>query len=343
MTDIGCLALTLRDELSRRSLLGTPEIRQACTARAKRRGDRCFAALAAQLGEANLNRGIEASRLGAGEQARFVMGFGALMTEFLVAPVCPDPDSRLLLGDLGALANLIVSYVDDMVDAGCPRAALLPESALRLAGSSGGRWMLDLTAGLAAPPAKLAARAVGEYFRRLDRLPYSSAHAWVYQDVKRCIWKMYQEEARSAADWARFNGDKRRPLKTALPLVVLGLPVWLTSQEVPFGPYWEHKRWLVRLGRFIRWIDDAADAAEDAGSGSINAVGRVLARPDVRENQPGSLARAIGCRASSLWAEWQSSMQAADSADPSVGDVFGTVLAAWLGAQGQPSGETSAV
>lgn len=343
MTDVCRLALTLRDELGRRGLLGTPAIRQACTSRAKRRGDSCFAVLAAQLGEANLNRGIEASRLGAGEQARFVMGYGALMTEFLVAPVCPDPDSRLLLGDLGALANLIVSYVDDMVDAGCPRAALLPASALRLAASTGGRWMLDRAAGLAPPAARLAARAVGEYFRRLDRLPYASAHAWVYADVKRCIWKMYQEEARSTADWARLNGHKSRPRKTALPLVVLGLPVWLASREVPFGPYWEHRRWLVRLGRFIRWIDDAADAAEDASSGSINAVGRVLARPGVRENQQESLARVIGCRATSLWAEWQSGTRATNSADPSVGDVFGTVLAAWLGAQGQPSGEALAV
>ena len=330
MTGACRLTNALRDELGQRGLLGTPASRLDCTARAKRRGDRCFAVLAAQIGEANLSRGIGASRLGAGEQARFVLGYGALMTEFLAAPIFTNPDSRQILGDLGALANLIVSYVDDMVDSGHPRATLLPEFALSLAASPPGRWMLDHATGLAPPAARLATRAVGEYFRRLDRLPYASAHAWVYADVKRCIWTMYQEEARSTADWARLRAHKSRPRKTALPLVVLGLPVWLTSQSVPFGPYWEHRRWLVRLGRLIRWVDDTADAAEDERSGSINAVGRVLARSGARTNNQDSLVYQIGCRATTLWAKWQLWTRASGAIDPSVGDVFGTVLAAWL-------------
>src|SRR5207302_2929071 len=75
--------------------------------------------------------------------------------------------------------------------------------------------------------------------------------------------------------------------KSALPLVIMGLPVWMTTQLLDRRSYASHLRWLYRLGRFFGLVDDAADLEEDRAAGRPNcflrATGREVADPVARQ------------------------------------------------------------
>jgi len=142
---------------------------------------------------------------------------------------------------------------------------------------------------------------------------------------------MYDEEGRTPRELRRLRGDAARQKKTALPLVVLGLPAWLASPVCSPDCYARHRRWLYRIGKFIRWIDDAADLSSDESAGAPNLVRRALARA-ASAGTGAMLARMIARRGRCLLEEWWD--QVLNTGDTSVADaaVLDSVLVAWLGA-----------
>jgi hypothetical protein len=177
---------------------------------------------------------------------------------------------------------------------------------------------------------------VCEYFRRLADLPHAAARRRVRGDVVRCIATMYLEEGRTQREWRRLRGSAAMQRKTALPLVVLGLPGWLACRQCEDDDYRQHRRWLGRLGRFIRWIDDTADAAADRATGNANLVARALARRNGDVNFANSLALTIGRRGRRVHDEWRLMMSDARRSPEQESDVLAAVLAAWLGSSAGP-------
>jgi hypothetical protein len=180
-----------------------------------------------------------------------------------------------------------------------------------------------------APPApRLVTRLVAEYFRRVASLPFAARHGAARAELYRMVTEMYREEGRTPREWRRLRGTARRQKKTALPLVVLGLAAWLASSECRAQEYARHRAWLVRTGKFIRWIDDAADLADDERADAANVVRQALARrahdPTIGER----LAVAVARRGRRVVEEWRVLSAVRDAETP---PVLATVLAAWMG------------
>ncbi len=325
----------LRTELAAQRLLGDDASRLACAERARARGDEAIADIQRVVGTDATRRALSTRR---GPEClrsySYVAGYGALMTEFLVAAVPVAPPSREHLVQLGAMANVIVSHFDEMVDGGRPRALLLPQWALRAAGTRAGRVGVRLMAGVLPASSRLIALLVSEYFARLDALPYAARHARARRRLYRTVAEMYAEEGRTPREWRRLRGTAALQKKTALPLVVLGLPAWLAVPDEERSAYDRHRRWLTQVGKFIRWVDDAADVAIDRAAGASNMVVHALSRRGRQCYDDAALAAAIARRGRRLIEEWRvmsgsEQRSATDVAEASA--VMANVLVAWVG------------
>jgi hypothetical protein len=327
----------LRDALQAQGVFGSSGCRQACARRAAVIGDEVLKEVEAFTGASTFKRAMEVTRGSdfAGTY-RYVAGYGELMTCFLAAPAGLQPQEFMQVARLGALANLLVSYFDELVDSGWRRSLLLPAWALAISSTGAGRALLGSLAHIGHPPALLSRRLVVEYFHRLAKLPHLDRHA-VRADLLQMIRKMYMEEGRTPAEWRRLRGDAVKQKKTAFPLAVLGLPAWLAATECPVGRYARHRRWLLKLGRFMRWIDDAADLALDTKMGSANLVRRALSRRPDQTMWEIRLIDCIACRGRWLLDEWQKLVEPISPAPPVGGAVVAAALASWLGAPDDPA------
>jgi hypothetical protein len=331
MDEAAAFKARLRTELDAAGLLGEPAARAACASEARALGERACVEIEALVGARTMRRAL-AVRRGAryAESYRYVAGYGALMTRFVIAPLALEAQRQRELMRLGAIANIIVSYFDEMVDGGWPRALLLPRWALAFAASGGGRLVLRGAARCVPPPTRLTLCLVAEFFAAVVRLPHAARRAAVRSDLRRTIVDMYLEEGRTPREWQRIRGAAARQKKTALPLVVLGLPGWLARAEFSAASYRCHRRWLVRLGKFVRWIDDAADMAQDRVAGSANLAVRAFARAGTRCTSAQALAGMMVRRGRWLLDEWSAQRAAAGAGEESSSVVLATVLAAWL-------------
>lgn len=327
--------LLLRTELAAQGLLGNDASRLACAEQARACGTAALADIQRVVGVEATRRALSTRRGPACLRSySYVAGYGALMTEFLIAPVSVAPPSRDHLVRLGAMANVIVSHFDEMVDGGWPRALLLPHWALSMAGTRPGRVGLRLTAGMLPASSRLIALLVAEYFARLDALPYAARHVRARRRVYRTVTEMYAEEGRTPREWRRLRGTAALQKKTALPLVVLGLPAWLAVPNDERRAYDRHRRWLTHIGKFIRWVDDAADVDMDTVAGASNMVVHARARRSRRGGNDAALAAAIARRGRRLVDEWRimTGPDNRNAADVALGGaVLANVLVAWVG------------
>jgi hypothetical protein len=183
-----------------------------------------------------------------------LLGWGHVMTEFAVAslgvPGKPDP----VVLALGALANLIVSTYDGLLDSGREPQRILLRSRLTNAGRE------------REPSDPLIASLVDLYFERLSKLPYPHPH--LHRTLRSAILRMYDAEIETAGSREFSLAIWRR--KSALPFVIMGLPVWMSIPSMDGRAYRAHLNWLYRLGRFFGWIDDAADLDDDRAAHRLN-------------------------------------------------------------------------
>ena len=325
----------LATELRQRGLLGSAAGRAACASQARAAGDAALAEVARIVGARTTRRAL-ATRRGPSyaDTYRYVTGYGALMTAFLAAPVPIGDAERARVARLGAIANLIVSHFDELVDGGWPRVALLPRWALTLAHVAPGRALLRAGAGLTPPQTRLIVRLVVEYFRAAAAMPAARRHLAARAELRRLVTRMYEEEGRTPREWERVRGSATRQKKTALPLVVLGLAAWLASRECAPQDYARHRRWLVRVGKLVRWIDDAADLPDDDAAGAANLVRQALARHSAGPDAATRLATCIALRGRRVVDEWRMLVR---GTEPSAGPaILETVMAAWLGEMDTP-------
>jgi hypothetical protein len=225
-----------------------------------------------------------------------ILGFGRLLTEFSVSTLV----ARLnVVGleevlELGELSNLIVTVCDQYIDLqpeGTPVLSrrMLEGAKARSRLSFG--WM-KRRSGTAQQ--RVMARLVTLYFRRLAKLPYAVRHESLHAFMHRVIISMYDAEMDAER---KSNGTPReRTLrrKSALPFVVMGLPVWLSAPDIEVTTFRRHLRWLYGLGEFIGWVDDVIDLDEDRNDGHSNRVHNALAgvrRPLRRRVLAQSIAR----------------------------------------------------
>ncbi|MFL5613034.1 MAG: hypothetical protein ACJ796_05175 [Gemmatimonadaceae bacterium] len=259
-----------------------------------------------------------------------VLGFGAMLTAFMLPPVRIDDALSREVCSLGAHANLLVSLFDQVADE-CPGAALpLSRATVQNACAKRGRVRLIWHRHAGPPVARLLTRFLSAYVSRLDRLPYTSHHRALRALHTRAIIAMHAAELEtlSSARSASFRSIRR---KSALPFVVMGMPAWLGVERGTAATFHAHLRWLYRLGNFFGFIDDAADLGADRAAGRPNRVAQLLAREPDECACDGytALARGIASQGRRIMEQrraWAS--RAASVAD----DVLTTTLLSWLDA-----------
>ena len=257
-----------------------------------------------------------------------VLGFGALLTAYLLPPVPIDEERRREVCTLGAHANLLVGLfdliADERSDAELPLSRALIESACK----GRGRARLAWHAHRGSPPTRLLTRLLSEYVDRLDRLPYSDRHQSVRALQTRVILEMYTAELQTLRAASRVT-DRIVRRKSALPFVAMGIPGWLAVDQVSPATFRAHLRWMYRIGTFFGWIDDAVDLDLDRAAGRPNRVADSLAVDGTGNacDRVEHLARAIAREGTRIQAERRVS-----ASQPDAADVLTTTVLSWLDA-----------
>lgn len=256
------------------------------------------------------------------EDVARVLGFGHALTGFVVAPLDLSAGERAEVAGLGATANLLVTTYDRIVDLGGDPDAALPRRALELA-AAGRRLRLALL-GIGSPvERRVLTRIVAHYFDRLGELPGYGSRPAVRRAVERHVWEMYEAERRTLESGGPDEGTLR--VVSAYPFVVMGLPGWLATPEVPDGRYGRHLDWLYRVGEFVGRIDDIVDLREDAVDGVYNPV---AARRDAVGDD--RVVREIADAGRAVVDGWEELTGTADL--PEVArEALGTCVVSWFG------------
>lgn len=232
------------------------------------------------------------------------LGVGSGLTHFAISGTGVPAEFLSRTRSLGALASLIVSAFDALIDSGEPVPALL-------SGDSSGK-PAPITGSKAAAVSKL----IELYFQRLTELPQERVGIRLLID--RSIRRMYEAEIGSTR-----AGPVPRHIwwrKNVLPFVVMAIPAWLVSQCYDVVLVRRHLRWLCRLGEFLGWVDDCVDYENDRLSGAAN---RVDARLSTMTDQ--TLVRKIAVMGRRVLSDW-------DHQNPrsEVRNVFAVVVTSWI-------------
>jgi hypothetical protein len=263
-----------------------------------------------------------------------VLGFGDLLTRFVVAPVPITEECTPRVLELGVLSNLIVTLYDDLVDRrGLSSIPLRPDRLISAAAHPNlfRKRALLMRSGAA----KTVMLLIGRYFQALRSLTRLHSRNRIFDTSVRAIKQMYEAEVHAV----RQGGAASRTVvirKSALPFVVMGLPAWLATESFLRRHYLWHIKWLYRLGDLIGLLDDFVDVNDDARADMPN---RFLANgSNVPRALPEMAAAEIARRAGLIIRSWD------DHCDPTrrseaARSALMTCVVSWLG--GIPVPETS--
>ena len=231
------------------------------------------------------------------------LGTGAAITSFVIAPISLPRESQRAVTTLGALATLIVSAFDVVLD----RGEFVPD--LFAPPDSSEFREKD-------PKALVLRELVALYYRWLEELPQSRKGVRILID--RAIKNMYYAELKSANQC-----DVRRNIwwrKNVLPFAVMSLPAWLIASCDSPVRFRNHLTWVCRLGEFFGWLDDCVDYVDDSNSRRVNCIDRRL-----RSVSEPVLARSIAAQAGRVLAQWDSWNAPSD-----VRDIFTVLVWSWI-------------
>jgi hypothetical protein len=184
------------------------------------------------------------------------LGMGASLTEFLIGGVSPDRDFIAAAASLGGIAHTIFAVFDALLDVShCVPQLFGGDSVLASDPEIRSRQQLVI-------------ELVNLYFLRLSLFPPDSLRVRALLD--RAIRRLYDAELHSAMPaevcwktWWRKN---------ALPIIVMGLPAWLSIRPEGKIGFPQHLQWLGRVGEFLGWLDDFADYEQDCALGNANRL-----------------------------------------------------------------------
>lgn len=258
-----------------------------------------------------------------------ILGFGRLLTEFSVAPLAARLNVTALeeVLELGELSNLIVTVCDQYIDLQPEGTPILSRRMLERARAHS-RFSFGWMKRRGTAQERVVARLVTLYFRQLAKLPYAAKHESLYAFMRHVIISMYDAEI--AAERKNKGTPRERTLrrKSALPFVVMGLPVWLSAPDIHLTTFHRHLRWLYGLGEFIGWVDDVIDLNEDRNAGHPNRVHNALSRVRVPLRRR-TLARSIARRGRRV-VKMRMDFVGCES-QPAGCDALSAVIISWFG------------
>jgi hypothetical protein len=259
------------------------------------------------------------------EQVARVLGFGARITHFAVAPIVTQRQDRDRLARLGAVANLIVSIYDLALDRGRSSPLMGEQDLERLID---GQARTPRTTFRSTREGQPFRRLTGSYLRDIDALAREHHPACQPVLLHRIVRAMYQAENRTGHATSDVS-DLALRRKSALPFVVMGLPSWYSRTTATPDQLRRHLRWLYRLGTVFGWVDDWVDLRRDLDNGHPNRV----ARATLERSTPAlDLADRVSNLASTVQRDWERTTAACHADERSgLHTTFPVGIALWLG------------
>jgi hypothetical protein len=255
-----------------------------------------------------------------------VLGFGAALTRFAVAPACPEPGSVEVLVRAGAFMNMLAATFDEYIDRGVTPDRVMPKWLLlallreHVGIARAAAWL---------PPAGrlLLARLLEEYVKAVQALQKPAPRPFLGSVLASTVEGMYDAEVLTVTSPATVT-DQMLRTKNAGPFLAMGLPAWAPDQPSPWS-YDTYVAWLSRIGNFFGAVDDAVDAKEDRHRGHPNLLLRQRLEAS-REGAEAALASAIAGEAGAIMADWRKAI-GGRQIHPAVSGGFSACIASWLG------------
>jgi hypothetical protein len=216
-----------------------------------------------------------------------------------------------------------------MVDSGIEPGKALPdnwmEAAQKKMGIRGKIIPLTLF-----PRNKIMVTLVQSYILGLKELTATTGRSDLFNTIMTIIKKMYLAEISTLNDVKPGIAELNR--KSALPFVVMGLPVWFYSPEIFPQKYISHFKWLFGLGLFFGMLDDLIDLREDIKNNHHNQYkeSEFVRKPD--ETLLSELVQNI-IHKGSLVKKYPEKTVKGDTIYENIydKDIFGACVVSWLG------------
>jgi len=232
-----------------------------------------------------------------------ILGFGRLLTEYIIAPLRISALARPATVRLGSLANFIVTFYDLLLDQGVGAGEILPRKVLS-ARARGAGWLIAWQSLTGSAPARLVAQLVALYFACFEDIALRGSRSeQVGSLLRRFIIRMHEAELLTRVAGPMNHRTVRR--KAALPFAVMGLPGWLSACP-PMTPR-EHLSWCYRLGLYFGRLDDAIDLESDYESGQLSRLATGLSGdrdPVLACNRYATGIARQGRRVATQWRAW---------------------------------------
>lgn len=258
-----------------------------------------------------------------------IIGYGAAITEYMIASLRLPEQESFKAVELGALANFIVTYYDFYQDNSYSGKALAaPVFSAKTSGlGRRARGLLFYLRGQFNPPEKLLNIMVRHYFRFYRSLPYFKSRSEVSKIVNRSIRLMYLAELEMGNDQHKLASQLMRR-KNALPFVVMASPAWLLVDQFKKINYFYHLLWSYRMGDFIGKIDDLVDLEYDRRNSQPNQYASVESVENINK-----IINSVVERGAKIHNSWKHDLDMLEPG-PSPSEVerlFPALLRSWVG------------
>lgn len=212
-----------------------------------------------------------------------VLGFGVVVTQYLIEPISMPKKSFERVVYSGAIANLLVTLFDHYIDNQFIKNFKLIESTL----SKKNNFIDKIKYGVYYLQGNLYQRQISNliniYYNQIDALSDRKD-----SDIKQktralnyIIDKMYVAEKLSLLQPKKYTSVLWRH-KSALPFLAMGIPAWFPTPINKELWIW-HLRWMYSFGDLMGLIDDAVDFENDTKSASPNIYNMLM--PDGHDNR----------------------------------------------------------
>lgn len=196
------------------------------------------------------------------EQDRIrILGFGAAITEYMIPAFNLPKAEHTAVVRLGTLANFIVTFFDYCVDTDNYSGSLLPQPSKLINNKFPEPGFIFRA--LINPKVKIINRLVKYYLHSLNQLPFARHRPQIIKLAHRVIKLMYEAEMQTVTRDGSKVSLRIIRRKSALPFVIMALPVWLSVEKIDKPSFILHLRWTYHLGYFFCLLDDAVDLFDD--------------------------------------------------------------------------------
>jgi hypothetical protein len=250
-----------------------------------------------------------------------IMGFGYCFTEYIIEDIGLNAKDRNEIQELGALSNFIVSIYDHFLDNNLITSEL---PLLQLIESIRKKE----TIGFRQTGIQFFGKLVQRYLERAYALSAHDSGNRAWRTLTKAIISMYQANKMLLQGSVVRQPYRVHLQKSALPIVVMGLPAWIATIDKSDAAYFRHLRWMYALGEFLAWIDDAADLDDDERTSQPNLVIDAMGTGGLCNHSFDMIAASIAEKGRSVDNAWKSRTGKKNHHDPGLLPVC---VISWLG------------